>query len=218
MAENRVGKRYALLLYQRAAGRHRRPALLIALLLLLLWVLVDRGWVNWPDASKAPWLLAGGAVALLYWLLTVMAPRFAYAQPREDHLRLRTPLYRLQISYRRLLSTRPINLTKAFPPSTLRRAERNLLGPFMHQPALGIDLRAFPIKPWLLRLFFHRFFFIPEETGFILIVDDWMKLSEQLSDRLERWRGQEVVNGRQASYSDAARILAADPPPEDKRG
>lgn len=211
MAEQSTGKRYPLLLYQRAAGRYRRPAFLIALLLMVLWLAVEQAWVSWPASSKAPWLLAGSLVAALYWSLTLLAPRLAYAQPRADHLRLRTPLYRLQISYRRLLSTRPINLTKAFPPSSLSRSERDLLRPFMNQPALGVDLRGYPLNPRLLRLFFHRFFFTPEGTGFVLIVEDWMKLSGQLSDRLENWRGQHEAQGRQATYSDAARILAADP-------
>lgn len=215
MAANRSSKRYPLLLYQRAAARHRRPALLLALLLLSLWLLVDFGLVSWPTNEQAPWLLAGGLVALLYWLLSRLAPRVAYVQPRENHLRLRTPVYRLQISYRRILSTRPINLAKAFPPSQLRRAERDLLAPFMNQPALGIDLRAYPMRPWLMRLFFHRFFFIPESTGFILIVDDWMKLSEQISDKLEHWRGEAKASSRRAAYSDAARILAAEPADDD---
>lgn len=215
MAANRTGKRYPLLLYQRAVARYRRPALYLALLLLILWLLIDFNLVAWPSAEEAPWLLAGGLVALLYWLLTLLAPRFAYVQPHENHLRLRTPIYRLQISYRRILSTRPIKLTKAFPPSQLKRAERNLLAPFMNEPAIGIDLRAYPMKPWLIRLFFHRFFFIPESTGFILIVDDWMKLSEQISDRLEGWRGDSQAEDRRAAYSDAARILAADPADED---
>ncbi|MFP3854029.1 MAG: hypothetical protein ACLFWD_07015 [Anaerolineales bacterium] len=215
MTSNKAGNRFPLLLYQRAAARHRRPVFLLAVLMLALWLFVSGNWVQWPTASHAPWLLAGGSVAFLYWLLTLLAPRFAYVQPREDHLRLRTPLYRLQISYRRLLSIKPINLVKSFPPSTLTRAERQLLGPFMNQPAVGIELRSYPMKPWLLRLFFHRFFFSPESTGIVIIVNDWMKLSEQLSDRYERWRGHDRDEAHRSAFSDAARILAADPPSEE---
>lgn len=214
MADRNVGKRYPLLLYQRAARRHRWTAFLLAFLLLALWLLVYLGWVDWPKAQHAPWLMAGGLVASLYWLLTLLGPRFAYVQPRQNHLRLRTPLYRLQISYRRIISTRPINLTKTFPPSSLRKSELNLLEPFMNQPALGVDMRAFPMPRWQLRLFFSRFFFTPEGPGFVLIVDDWMKLSEQISDRIEGWRGDDEAKGRRSAYSDAARILAADPPEE----
>lgn len=211
MADRSLGKRYPLLLYQRAAIRYRRSAFLLTLLLLGLWLLVYLGLVAWPKAEHASWLLAGGAVALLYWLLTLLAPRFAFVQPRERHLRLRTPVYRLQISYRRLVSTRPINLAKTFPPSSLNRDQRELLAPFMNQPALGVDLKAYPMKRWLLGLFFNRFFFNPEGPGFILVVDDWMKLSEQISDRIEGWRGEEDAASRVSAYSDAARILAADP-------
>jgi hypothetical protein len=66
------------------------------------------------------------------------------------------------------------------------------------------------MKRWVMRLFFNRFFFTPEGPGLILIVDDWMKLSEQISDRIEGWRGDDEAKSRASTYSDAARILAVD--------
>lgn len=202
-----VGRRYPLLLYRRTIRPFRRLSLLLAILLLILWQLVRASWVSWPQSSGAPWLLAGGLVSALLWLYTLLGPRLAYAQPRSDHLRLQTPIYRLKISYRRILATRPVNLAKTFGSRDLGRSQRRLLEPFMDHTALGIDLRAYPLRPILLRLFFHPSLLAPDRTGFILIVDDWMKLSEQLSDHLEGSRAEGTGRDRQ-HFSDAARILS----------
>lgn len=202
-----VGRRYPLLLYQRTIRPFRRLSLVLAILLLALWLLVRASLVNWPQSSGAPWLLAGGLVSALLWLYTLLGPRLAYAQPRSDHLRLQTPIYRLKISYRRILSTRPINLAKTFAQRGLRGSRLRLLEPFIDQTALGVDLRAYPLRPFVLRLFFHPLFLAPDRMGFILIVDDWMKLGEQLSDNLGDTRADPEDRERR-HFSDAARILS----------
>lgn len=202
-----VGRRYPLLLYRRTIKPFRRLSLLLAILLLALWLLVRDSLVSWPPSSGAPWLLAGGLVSALLWLYSVLGPRLAYAQPRSDHLRLQTPIYRLKISYRRILATRPVNLAKTFGQHGLRGSRLRLLEPFMDRTALGVDLRAYPLRPIVLRLFFHPLFLAPDRTGLILIVDDWMKLSEQLSDNLGDSRAGPEDRDRR-HFSDAARILS----------
>ena len=206
MSEKTPGDRFPLLLYRTAVARYRVPSFLLALLLLGLWVPVSQGRLVWPQTSAGPWLFAGGSVAALFWLFTLIAPGWAYVQPRSDHIRLRTPIYRLNISYRRVLNTRPVQVAKAFPPRELPRGHRKLVEPFLGHTALGLDLREFPVAPTVLRLFLHPIFIAPDRTGLILIVDDWMKLSEQISDRMETDRTDRQTRGQH--FSDAARILA----------
>lgn len=206
MTENTPGDRFPLLLYRTAVARYRVPPFLLALLLLGLWVPVSQGRLAWPQASAGPWLFAGGSVAGLFWLFTLVAPGWAYVQPRTDHLRLRTPIYRLNIPYRRVLNTRSVLVAKAFPPREIRRAHRKLVEPFLGHIALGLDLRSFPVAPTVLRLFLHPLFMAPDRTGLILIVDDWMKLSEQISDRMQTDRSDRQTS--EQHFSDAARILA----------
>lgn len=203
-----AGDRFPLLLYRAAVTRYRAPTFLLAALLLGLWLAVSLDRVAWPAPATGPWLFAGGAVSALAWLYALLAPRWAYVQPRSDHLRLRTPIYRLNISYRRVLTTRPVRIAKAFPPSGLPRAQRKLLAPFLSHTALGVDLRGFPVAPTVLHLFLHPLFIAPDRTGLILIVGDWMALSEQISDRMESRRVEQ--QSRRRHFSDAARILAED--------
>jgi hypothetical protein len=74
----------------------------------------------------------------------------------------------------------------------------------------GVDLYALPIRPFVVRLFFHRLMLSPDKTGFILIVSDWIELSRQLSSRLDAWRGSQQSRPRQPGLG-ASDILSEDP-------
>jgi hypothetical protein len=182
------GDRFPLLLYRRAVTRHRRTALSLAVLLLSLWVLVARGFVDWPRPPAEAWLFSGGVVSLAYGLFTWIAPAFAYAQARQDHLRLQTPIYRLKVSYRRIQATRPVDLARMFPATSLRSGDRALVAPFYGRTAVGVDLKEMPLPLGLLRLFFSRPFFAPDLPGLVIMVDDWMGFSNQLTARIDAWR------------------------------
>jgi len=209
MSTQDVGDRFRLLLYQRWLSRYRQPTITLAVLLLGLWYPVSKNYLYWPPPTAAPWLMAGGLISLAFWLFTLLGSRLAYAQPREDHLRLQTPIYRLNVSYRRIHNTRPINLAKMFPPPTVRRANRWLLRPFFGATALGVDVQGWPLSPTVLRLFFNRFFFAADQPSFVLLVEDWMALSNQLSSRMDAWRGTRHERPRGPGI-DAADILRED--------
>jgi hypothetical protein len=198
--------RFPLLLYRLAVTRHQRRALALALMLLALWALVSREVVDWPRPPADAWLLSGGVVALAYWFFTLLGPGFAYAQPQRDHLRVQTPIYRLKVSYRRIQATRPVDLTRTFPSSSLRAADRSLLAPLYGRTAVGVDLTELPLPAGLLRLFFSRLFFAPDMTGLLLIVDDWMGFSQQLTARLDAWRQARQERGRHPG-SGASQVL-----------
>ncbi len=182
------GDRFPLLIYRQAIRRYRGPGLLLTLALLGLWLPVSLDRLPWPRPPADNWLLAGGLVSLAFTLLAWVGPRWAYAQARQDHLRVQTPIYRMKVSYRRILGTRPIDVGKMFPPSTLPRLQRELITPFLGHTALGVDLRGLPLSPFLLRLFFSRLLFAPDQQGLVLLVDDWMAFGRQLVSRLDAWR------------------------------
>jgi hypothetical protein len=202
-----AGDRFPLLLYHRAIRPRRRAATLLAILLLGLWYPVSMQMIPWPQPPADRWLLAGGLVSLAFALFATFSPRFAYVQPMGDHLRLSTPIARVVVSYRRIESTRPVDVAKAFPRSLLRGSERRLLAPFAGTTALGVDLYALPVRPFLIRLFFHRLMLSPDKTGFIFIVPDWIELSRQLSGRLDAWRTSQQSRPRQPGVTTASDLL-----------
>jgi hypothetical protein len=196
MAKEDQGDRFPLLLYRRAIGRYRTPTFLLAVLLLGLWYPVSVGWLIWPQPPDATWLLVGGITSLVVYLIVLIAPSMAYVQARNDHLRIQTPLYRLRVSYRRIQNSRPVDLARMWPPSTLGRGQRNLLAPFFRMTALGLDLRGLPLGNLARRLFFSRFLFAPDQTGLVLIVRDWMALSRQIATIGEKARAAAQPRGR----------------------
>lgn len=208
MSKRRSRGRFRLLLYGRVIGRHRWPVTLLAVLLLVLWYPVSIGALNWPQPPADDWLLGGGLASTAYALFVWFGPRVAYAQPRKDHLRLETPIYRLKISYRRIDNTRPIDFARMFSPKAMSRPNRKLLEPFFGMTALGVDLRSYPLPTRLLRLFFNRFAFATDRPGLVLLVDDWMALSNQLTSMMEAWRAAREARPI-GSGSDAAAILKA---------
>ncbi|MCJ7566951.1 MAG: hypothetical protein MUO58_05380, partial [Anaerolineales bacterium] len=50
------------------------------------------------------------------------------------------------------------------------------------------DLRGLPLPTWLLRLFLSRYMLANDQIGFVLIIDDWMRFSNQLTSLLGEWR------------------------------
>src|SRR3990170_843399 len=210
MSRHRLGDRFRLLLYRSILRRQSRPAILLAAILLGLWYGQSTGRLPWPKHPAETWTLAGGLVALASAGFLWVAPFFAYVQPRNDHLRLQTPVFRLKISYRRIQSIRPIIIATLYPPEYLRGSDLRLLAPFMGATALAIDLRSYPAHPIFLGLFFQRLFFAPDHEGFLLLVENWIELSSQLAVRLDSWRGSSA--GRpMAPPRDAAAILAQKP-------
>jgi hypothetical protein len=191
MAKKFAGKKYPLLLYQRIISRHRSKVFYIAVLLLGVGLLSVGGYTTWPSPPADIWLFVGGVITFGAWLIAGVASRLAYAQPRHDHLRVQTPVYRLKVSYRRIRHTRPVDIAKLFPPGKIPRGDATMLRPFYGLPAVGLDLQGWPMKPSILRFFFNRYMLAPDQSGLILIVDEWMGLSNQISSAVEEFRSRE---------------------------
>ena len=188
MTASSIGERYPLLLYQHLVTRYRLPSLLLAVFLLGIAALLNENIVTMPQEDAFSWLLAGGTVSLAVWIMTRIAPVLAYAQPREDHLRIQTPIYRLKISYRRIHGTRPVEVGKVFFQGKLRRRETRALQSFFGDTALMVDLIGWPLPPLAMRIFLHRYMLSPDQPGLVLLTKDWMALSKQLSSLIDLYQ------------------------------
>lgn len=204
--KRRSSNRYRLLLYDRFIGPHRILSFLISASLLGLWFAVSTQILDLPFLNVSGLFLSGAILFFGFWVYTMLGPFLSYAQTRDDHLLLQTPIYRLKIPYRIIRNTRPVEVRKIYPPSKLSAGQNSFLKPFFGHTALAVDLQGLPPPNIFLRLFFHRFTFSPDSLGIILLVQDWMGLSHQLSNRVDEWRMAHSDHPTQGA-SDAANIL-----------
>jgi hypothetical protein len=187
VAKRRRLKRFRLSLYGQIIGRYRLPALLLAVLLFILGAATWFRWISWPDPPMHRWVLTAALFSGFIWLFTFLAPTLAYVQPRRDHLRLQTPFYRLNISYRRIRNTRPVDIAKTYPIGGIPRGFNHTIRKFYGMTALGIDLSSWPLPRWLLSFLLGRIMLAPDQPGFILITRDWMELSKHLETMMSEW-------------------------------
>lgn len=203
------GRRFHLRLYERMMARYRKHAILLAILLLALWVMLRNDMISWPSSRHAPWVLAGGLVSAAYAFFAWIGPLTSYVQPRRKHLRIQTPIYRLNISFRRISNVRPVDFTKTFPPQHQPRRDRKVLRSFSGSTAVGIDLRAWPLRRWILKLFLSRYNLAPDRPGLIFLAEDWIELSNEIAAKIEVYRMDQIERRKTPGFS-AGDILNAD--------
>ncbi len=183
----KAGKRYSLVIYTRMIDRWWPALFLIGLATLAL------GWPAYQDPFTrltAPWRWMSAAVAgalVLLASLTLLALRqSAYVQPFENHLRLVTPFFRMNISYRRILRTTTAIMYALFPPKNLSGLKRDIIEPLGKMTAVVIELNAYPIPRGALRLFLSPFFFKDRTPHLVILVNDWMGFSTELESLRSR--------------------------------
>jgi hypothetical protein len=192
----RTGKRHPLLMYRRVWDRIWLASSSFGILLLILWWQAGSGKIPIIRTADNIWILMGGAVALGLGFFGFLARNMSFVKPYNTYLRLATPFLRMNISYRRLRSVRPVHIAQLFPPKEQSWAGQQFLAPFYGQTAVSIELNDYPISPRLLRIFLPTQIFIPQGTGFVLIVNDWMKLSAELDSFRGAWEERQRSKSR----------------------
>ena len=120
------GKRFRLLMYERMWQRWAFACLLVAPASIAMWLLAPRAYFV-PESLQLPIvalripvrpLMLLPAFAALYILVySYLAKRMAWVQCRAGHLRIRTPILPVAISYARVKSVRPSRLSQVFDPA-----------------------------------------------------------------------------------------------------
>jgi hypothetical protein len=181
MAAKKTGERHHLLFYRRTMDRLWRFTFILAVVLFVTW-----GWrlVNTDGVyyilSIDSWVLLGAILASGISFFAFISRFFAYVQARDKYLKIVTPFLRINVSYRRMLSVRPLLIQQIFPKDESKWAERKYLEPFYGKTALVVEMRNFPENPAILKLFFPSQMFSRQVTGFVLLVPDWMKFSMEM--------------------------------------
>lgn len=177
----KAGRRYPLVIYTRMIDRWWPAILLLGLATIAL------AWPFYQDLYTRitePWrwmTLAGvGAGTVLISLFMLLMRKSAFVQPFSDHLLLATPIFRLNISYRRIQRTTTATMATLFPPKSIRGMKRDILEPLAGMTAVVVELNAYPISRATLNFFLSSFFFKDKTPHFVLLVQNWMGLSTEI--------------------------------------
>jgi hypothetical protein len=85
------------------------------------------------------------------------------------------------------MQTHPTEFHSQFNLSKLNAPRRRLLEPFLGRTLLLLELKSFPVNERRLRSWLPWHMFASDVTGFLLLVEDWMALSRQISAFRDRW-------------------------------
>jgi hypothetical protein len=168
---------FYLLPYRSLARRWRTPAfLLMPAGAGLYWAAPHL----LPDDAPLAFLALGvSVVGLLLFVYTLLAMQ-ARVTCEQTHLTIRTPLYPVAFSYRRIDLIRPIEFSALFPPTKAKAAHRRIYHELWGKTVPTLTLKGYPLPHWWLRLWFHPYLFHPQEVGLVLPIDDWMTFTRRL--------------------------------------
>lgn len=197
-------KKHHLLFYRQISRRTRR---------LLRWLLILGGVLALYDLFNPflgpNWYFLWVAWPILFalWLYyALLMPRSAL-QIRPEYLRLQGPLRGFNISYGRIRSITSAQVVQHYPRDKWTGAERRLLAPLRGYTAVFIELNTFPRALRFREWWFPRLFFGTARPGLLLIVDDWLSLSQEVEIARDRWRTRRQERRRGDNRTLAARVL-----------
>jgi hypothetical protein len=176
----RGGRKYPLIIYRHLVNRWWTPMIAIGLVMFAL----AYGEYTDPVYKYIPWrwqLFAGiGILAILVGMFFLVIKYLAYIQPFPGYIKLATPFLRVQISYKRIHKTTTAEMGQLFPPKRMSGWIRDIFSPLANKTAIILELKAYPIPPFILRMFLSRFFFKDKTPHFVILVEDWMGLSAEI--------------------------------------
>jgi hypothetical protein len=173
--------RFPLLVYRRLFQMWFWPSLLLLAAAVLLLILDPL------DLGEWRWVLI--PVVLIASLLTVFAimARMTYVQAHPRALRLRTPLLPMVISYGRLNTIRTTPFKAQYPPEQLSWSQRRLAEKLYGRTSLLVELNSYPLSPRILSLLLGRFLLPLNSTGLVLLVEEWLQLSNEIEGARAEW-------------------------------
>lgn len=162
--------------------------------LLLLWlVLLAVAVYDWFQPTFGDyWFL----LWLVIPIIIVLWVYYAFVVPRAwlivtpQHLVLNVPFREVVIEYERIANVTSTQLAQHYSLKELSGRERALAKPFFKRTCALIEMQRFPADLRRRRLWFPRIFFSTGRPGLLLVVDDWIQLSRDVTSARDHWRAE----------------------------
>ncbi|MBN1201503.1 MAG: hypothetical protein JXJ20_06570 [Anaerolineae bacterium] len=186
---NQQATRHPLLIYYNMGKRYRAPGMLLMVMGLLLFL---PSFISELESNIAePAALARlGAVVLLvglaFWLFSTLAIRRSYVQCNPDLFVIRTPFYRVLVSYRRIRQYQPVQVGQVFSRKELKGMGKPLIRPLLGMTAVEMQMKSWPAPKQRLRRFLGNYMLAPQGEAWLFIVPDYSVLIRQLDAAIQQ--------------------------------
>jgi hypothetical protein len=141
-----------------------------------------------PDLPPIRWALVVVASVSGFLLLVLFVARWlAFVRCRANTLLIRTPFYQVVISYARIRLTRPTELSCIFFPEKQTWSQKRFLEPLWGRTVIVVETTGLPLPRWWLRLWLGKYLLMPDGSGFVFAVKDWMGLSQEIDSFRSSW-------------------------------
>lgn len=176
----KAGKRYPLLIYAHTLKRWYPKLFWLGPALLIFWWFMPTMFPEKGPSMDDYLVLYSGIAALVLGVFFMVARNMAFVRPFRNYLQLATPLFRFNISYKRIRKTTTSEMQALFSPSSLSNAMRENMAPLLVKTAIVIELTSYPVPRWVLRLFLSPFFFKDNTSHLVILVEDWLNFSSEM--------------------------------------
>lgn len=185
------GDRFPLLVYRPLMERWGNLGLLSAIITFILWVMAPRVLpARFGQSPLRHAILLPTLAGLLLFLYGLATRKLTYVRCYPKYLHIRSPIMPLNISYRRIAGTRPVQMAKMFDIEEDKLARNTWPERYWGMTAVAVDLNSLPpnTSETFLRLWLDKHLFNHERLGFVFLVEDWKEFSRQLTAALSAYR------------------------------
>jgi hypothetical protein len=181
--------RHPLLVYYNLGRRYRPVGIFLVFMGAFLFLpSLTSDFKN--DAVKPETLAVAGIALILaglaFWLFSRLAMRRSYVECRPDLLVIRTPFYRVLLSYRRIKLAQSVQVSQVFPKSSLKGMSKPLMRPLLAMTAAEVHVKSWPAPKRRLQRFLDRHLFSPKSEAWIFVVPNYSLLVRQLDAAMQR--------------------------------
>lgn len=177
-------KKHRLLLFEQISRRVRGKVFLL-LVVALVAAIVDYYTEFLGDFWYLSWVVA--ALLFVLWFYYAVWFRRSGLQIRENTLRLRGPLGKMDISYGRIYSVTAGHMEQHYPIKTVRWGDRGMLRPLYGPSGVFIELSSVPKNYRWRHLWFPRYLFGTRHDGVLICGGDWMEISHDIEAARAQW-------------------------------
>ncbi len=172
-------RKYRLLMYTRLIDHWRGRVVALGLVVLVLAAI---GVFVFPVGQSWRVISLGGlgAFVFLFALMLTLIRKAAYVQVRAKNLHIAAPFFRIVVGFSRLKRILPTEMGSLYLDKKISDFQEDMVLPFASRTAILIELTGYPMSKRMIDLFFSPLFAPLDMPHFVLLVDDWMKLSMEL--------------------------------------